>query len=224
MTNNNLTSRVLIGGLIVFLGIGFLIDQLFNVNFGAIFSKSWPLILVLLGVIVIIRNGRQYFVGGILLITGVVMEISILAGGRINLWDLWPLILIFLGFSMIFNRNYGKNYKSEDSADKIESVVMFWGEDKKLSSKNFSGGNITAIFGGVKLDLRECELAKDETVINITGLFGGIEVIAPEKCNVVIKGLGILGGFENRKKDTDTEKLPKLIIDGTAIFAGVEIS
>ncbi len=223
MNNSDFFTRLVIGGGIILLGIGFLLDQLFNVNFGVVFSKSWPLILVVLGLVVIIRSPKQLLVGGTILFAGVVMEISVLVGGRFNIWDLWPLILIFIGVSMIFNRNFISQAKMEEKDDRTDTTVLFWAFDKKITSENFKGGNVTAIFGGGKLDLSKCKISNDGATINITTIFGGVEIITPENCEVKVAGLGIFGGFEGKSKSQSVSTLPKLIIDGTAIFAGVEV-
>lgn len=223
MNNSDFTTRLIIGGGIILLGIGFLLDQLFNVNFGVVFSKGWPLILVVLGLVVIVRSPKQLLVGGTILMAGVVLEVSVLVGGRFNFWDLWPLILIFIGLSMIFNRNFISQSKIEEKEDRIDTTVLFWAFDKKIVSSNFKGGNITAIFGGGKLDLSKCEISKDGAAINITTIFGGVGIITPENCVVTVTGLGIFGGFEGKRNAQSDSTLPNLKIDGTAIFAGVEV-
>lgn len=51
-------SRNIIGGLIIALGIIFLIDSLFDFNFWNFIWKLWPVVLILLGIYILMNQGR----------------------------------------------------------------------------------------------------------------------------------------------------------------------
>ena len=70
----------------------------------------------------------------------------------------------------------------------IDDVSIFGGGTKIISSDNFKGGNITAIFGGSEINLTGCKLANGDQVIDVLMIFGGSTIIVPKEWNVVVKG------------------------------------
>jgi hypothetical protein len=99
--------------------------------------------------------------------------------------------------------------------------------EKRLNSREFRGGRLQAIFGGIELDLRDAEMIETEAVIHANAIFGGIELRVPETWFVAARGQGVFGGFSDSTRyspPSDPEKPKKtLIILGTALFGGVEI-
>lgn len=102
---------------------------------------------------------------------------------------------------------------------------MFSGFNVKNASQNFRGGNITAIFGGVVVDLREASILKEqEARIDVLIAFGGAEIFVPKGWNVIIKGIPIFGGWDNKtvNNNFDTNS-PTLKINSFVMFGGFEV-
>ena len=97
---------------------------------------------------------------------------------------------------------YDKN-KEKNSDDNY--FAAFSGQDVNLSNKKFNGSDVTACFGGIKLDLREAIIEKD-IVINASSIFGGINILVPEDVNVIVKSTSIFGGVTNKKENTNSKK------------------
>jgi len=57
---------------------------------------------------------------------------------------------------------------------------------------------VFALWGGVRLDLREAELLEGTTEIRINALMAGVEVIVPPDMDVEVDGWALLGGIEER--------------------------
>lgn len=87
--------------------------------------------------------------------------------------------------------------------------------------KSLKKANINAIFGAVKLDLRDAKLEK-ETIIGAVAIFGGIEILVPKDCVVKVKGTPIFGGISNEQKNNEEAK-KTIYIEGYAVFGGIEI-
>ena len=112
------------------------------------------------------------------------------------------------------------------NVDRLDDVSIFGGGHKYLSSDNFQGGNITAIFGGSEIDLTRCKLAPGNNVIEVVAIFGGTTIIIPKEWNVIIDVLPIFGSFSHkgmRWPGVTTDPENSLIIKGTMIFGGGEI-
>ena len=108
--------------------------------------------------------------------------------------------------------------KEKNSDDNY--FAAFSGQDVNLSNKKFNGSDVTACFGGIKLDLREAIIEKD-IVINASSIFGGINILVPEDVNVIVKSTSIFGGVTNKKENTNSKK--NIYINAMCMFGGVDI-
>ena len=88
--------------------------------------------------------------------------------------------------------------------------------------QEFKGADFTAVFGGVKCDLRNAIINSDQ-VINASSTFGGIDIFVPSNVQVKIKSTPIFGGVNDRASHTTNPEAPTLYINATCIFGGVEI-
>ena len=80
-----------------------------------------------------------------------------------------------------------------------------------------------AIFGAVRLDLRDVEWVDLHTVIQCKAVFGSIVVIVPPGVSVDCKGVGILGSFAKRNKIKASNSKYRLTIRGIAVFGSIEV-
>lgn len=222
MNQNNKTTKIFGGLILIFFGIAFLVDQYTVFSFGRIIGYLWPVILIVLGILILMRSSYANKGGWVLVALGTIFFIAQFLS--FSIWTLWPLILVFIGVSMLFgwNNKHGINSGSTStSEDKIDNTVIFWGLDKKINSQNFKGGEVVAIFGGVSLDLTNAKLAPDAK-LDVTAIFGGIELKVAPEMSVVNQGTGIFGGFVAKNSQT-ADASQKLIVTGEAIFGGVEV-
>ncbi|MFB6613416.1 DUF1707 domain-containing protein [Streptomyces sp. NPDC056367] len=81
-----------------------------------------------------------------------------------------------------------------------------------------------AFWGGGELDLREADFAQREVVINCIAVMGGIQVIVPPGVAVDLRGIGIMGGFDQRLgADPVDPDAPRVIVTGFAFWGGVDV-
>ncbi|NEY36133.1 DUF1707 domain-containing protein [Streptomyces sp. PRKS01-65] len=81
-----------------------------------------------------------------------------------------------------------------------------------------------AFWGGGEIDLREARFAEREVVINCVAVMGGMTVIVPPGVEVVVRGLGIMGGFDHREEGVPGDPgAPRVIITGFAFWGGVGV-
>ncbi len=102
-------------------------------------------------------------------------------------------------------------------------VVLFGGRNIHLSEE-FTGTEVTTVFGGYKLDLRDATLPRGRAVIDMNTVFGGAQVIVPEDWNVIVENRSIFGGFEDRTRHpAESVGINDVIFRGTTMFGGVQI-
>ncbi|MGW4347122.1 DUF1707 SHOCT-like domain-containing protein [Streptomyces sp. NPDC004690] len=81
-----------------------------------------------------------------------------------------------------------------------------------------------AFWGGGEIDLREANFADREVVINCVAIMGGVNVIVPPGVEVVVRGIGVMGGFDHREEGEPGEPgAPRVIITGFAFWGGVGV-
>ncbi|MFJ4004112.1 DUF1707 domain-containing protein [Streptomyces sp. NPDC090023] len=81
-----------------------------------------------------------------------------------------------------------------------------------------------AFMGGGEIDLREACFADREVEINCIAVMGGLEVIVPPGVEVVVRGIGIMGGFEHLAPEEPADPgAPRVIITGFAFWGGVGV-
>lgn len=208
------------GVLLIVFGIGFLLQQFNVLNFSIILSTWWPLIIIIIGLLQLISNPRIAFPGIILILVGV-----ILLGNQfvdVNLFTyLWPVIIICVGLIFIFPQKNSNKFKHTENT--IQNFSLFGGSNLLSTTQDFKGGEVTAIFGGAEIDLRNISII-DEAHLEIICIFGGVTIIVPDAFNVEVSGTPIFGGWENKVNSTihHSEK-PTLYINCYPIFGGVEI-
>ena len=81
-----------------------------------------------------------------------------------------------------------------------------------------------AIMGGCEIDLRQAAIAADEASIDTFAMWGGIKIKVPQTWNVILQGFPFLGGFDDKTVKPSDPSAKRLVIRGTAIMGGVEIT
>jgi uncharacterized protein DUF1707 len=80
-----------------------------------------------------------------------------------------------------------------------------------------------AFWGGGELDLREARFTEPQVTIRAFAVMGGINVIVPDDADVVVGGIGIMGGFDHRAAGEGAPEAPRIIIKGFAFCGGVGV-
>ncbi|MDH6626711.1 hypothetical protein M2271_004528 [Streptomyces sp. LBL] len=81
-----------------------------------------------------------------------------------------------------------------------------------------------AFWGGGEIDLREANFAAGEVEINCIAIMGGMQVIVPPGVEVVVRGIGVMGGFDHREEGVPGDPgAPRVIVTGFAFWGGVGV-
>jgi hypothetical protein len=85
--------------------------------------------------------------------------------------------------------------------------------------------NSFAFWGGGELDLREANFADREVVLNCVAIMGGLNVVVPPGVEVVVRGIGVMGGFDHSQEGVVGDPGgPRVIIQGFAFWGGVGVT
>ncbi|MEU6808311.1 DUF1707 domain-containing protein [Streptomyces sp. NPDC046831] len=79
-------------------------------------------------------------------------------------------------------------------------------------------------WGGGEIDLREAYFADREVEIECVAIMGGVQVIVEPGVEVVVRGIGVMGGFDHREEGVPGEPgAPRVIVTGFAFWGGVGV-
>lgn len=84
--------------------------------------------------------------------------------------------------------------------------------------------NCFAFWGGGTVDLRDASFADREVTINCVAIMGGVDIIVPPGVEVVVRGIGVMGGFDHREEGVPGDPgAPRVIVTGFAFWGGVGV-
>jgi predicted membrane protein len=218
MEQNHTQKRFLIGFVILAVGLGLLLSNLGILNYEIKrYVLRWEMILIGLGLIFIISHDSKV-PGIILLIIGGFLYLRDFFNFNFNFWQVfWPAMLILAGVLILFRKRIDPL---------IDEIAVFGGAEKTITSANFRGGKILAVFGGSSFNLARAKLAPGKNYIEVLAIFGGMKLVVPEDWNIRINAVSIFGGFSDKHRiqtyAADTTE-SELIIKGVVIFGGGEI-
>lgn len=142
------------------------------------------------------------------------------------LWKLFlPVLVICVGLKMLFSGLFGKKKAAPVEVEVHigsggANTAVFSGSEINYAGQEFTGTELTAIFGGIECDLRQAIIEKD-CRINVTSVFGGIDLYMPDNVNVKTNVTGIFGGADSRIPVRPGA--PTVHIEGACIFGGTDI-
>ena len=214
------------GLLVITLGVVFLLD-----NFGLVRTwqvvRFWPVILIAAGVKYLweARDRGAAVNGTLLAAAGGLLLLDNLYVIDVDLWDLWPLILVAIGFRMLSSAASVPDAADEspESNESTETCSAFLGSvERRNGSSDFRGGWASACMGGVNLDLTQADMAGDRAVLQVSVMMGGVEIRVPEDWTTELRVTPIMGGVEDKTRGPAVAT-KRLVLKGTVLMGGVEI-
>ena len=242
MNQHNNQSRVVLGAIIIVFGVLALIDNMhifesFNV------LSFWPTVFIVAGLLKIFQthNRGGFVVGAFLVAVGIFLTLEHLGLLYFHIHDWWPLFLIGAGVLVLSKgsdqNDLGRRIRENlgigraqgvggedgkaDGLSYMNVASVMSGSTRRNDTQDFRGGELTAVMGGMEIDLRQASMASEAT-INVFAIWGGIVIKVPADWSVVSRAIPILGGAVDQTIPPPfTGK--RLIIDGYVVMGGVEI-
>nr|WP_287936542.1 DUF5668 domain-containing protein [Algoriphagus sp.] len=213
------------GFIMLFIGTYFLLKREFDFDFG-IGQYIWPIGLIILGIYLITQKNR---------------ENKVLEDIRKNWESQRKTTSSFSSGSKLEDAKIVEegetksSFQSSDSAgftrttgtsfaDRLNIDAIFSGVNRKMMSKNFQGGKITAAFGGADLDLTQVDF-EGVVTIQVDIIFGGVKMIVPPHWDIRTEVTNIAAGLEDKRffRDGGVDPSKVVVLKGTILFGGLEI-
>ena len=221
---------ILLGVILIAVGALVLLDNLGLFPYRFDLGDWWPLILIFLGVVHIVDSRNVFDFSGLFLILlgGVFLmaELNVIHWG--DIWRWWPAVLILLGVSILFK---GKpemlpgsvRTATPRSEPTLHVRNMLAGSDRRVTSQEFKGGDVSNILGGTEIDLLEAKLAPGDWLLSVSTVLGGVDIRVPRDWRIEVQPTTMLGGIDDHTRQNADAAGGKLIIKASAMLGGIEI-
>jgi predicted membrane protein len=167
----------------------------------------------------------------------------------------WPIFIILLGVFFIFRpkksyrhhysryqKRYGRSYGNDvnnnsntsffadgtttnDMDNYLDATTFMGGIKKIVLSKNFKGGEISAVFGGAEINLTQADFEK-EIKLEVNAVFGGVKLIIPANWEIKSNATAVLGGIDDKRPIQNNPlsgPTKRILLEGNCVLGGIEI-
>lgn len=219
--------KLIFGVSLIAIGIAYTLDHLGYVDAHEL-VRFWPALLIFAGIGKLIDPGSSSsrFSGALLTGIGALFLADNLDLLRFDFEDLFPLVLVLIGLRLVWIGLWPRRPLAEaESVSTVDGMVLLGGSRRNNNSADFRGGDLMAVMGGFDIDLTRARIANGPAVIDVFAFWGGIDIRVPEDWTVTVRGIPLLGGFEDKTMRVPEGVTPRqeLIVKGLAIMGGIDI-
>lgn len=222
--NNNLW----VGLIVLIIGFGLLMDKM-NIFFLPSWLFSWPMILIVIGLIIGVKKRFADVSWLILVLIGSFFLVDDIHGFEYLRRYAVPLGIIIIGFFLVFRALSARsnrviatsdpyNRSTADRSNTARATAVF-----SSNERTGTGGedyiDLTAVFGGIKKRIysksfkggqftnifggTELDLSQADiegtVIVDGVQVFGGVELVVPGNWEVVSDVTSIFGGIEDKR-------------------------
>jgi hypothetical protein len=185
-------------------------------------GRWWPLLLIGVGIVKVRQNredGQRAAGVAFLMLGGLFLFTSVL-----SVRSAWPLLMVAFGAFLLWQGAEGPAAETMKVSDSpyLSEMVLIGVVKRGYRPLDFRGGSVTAVIGGVELDLRKANLTST-AYLDVVAFWGGIEIKVPEGWTVDARVVPLMGAFENKVDSPATPGGPRLVVRGHAIMGAVVI-
>jgi len=216
--------RLLFGSVLAAVGVLFFLDSADIVDAGDAIAAWWPAAIIALGLFHA-ASGRG-LTGGAMALMGIGAGLLGVTTGLFgdDAWSyVWPAALVLLGIWLIVG--WGRRLGSRPADDdEIDGIAVLGSALHTTRSKGFRRASLTAVLGGVTLDLDDALPIAGGAAISVTVIMGGVVILVPRGWVVEIRGLPLMGGWDDTTDRTAIGPgAPRLEIQALCALGGLEV-
>lgn len=219
--------NLLWGLLFVILGLIWGLNSLGITSINVFFDGWWTLFIIVPCFIGIFKdNNKTGSIIGLLIGISLLLAAQNIIAFEVVLKLAVPAIFVIIGLSIMFKDilqdKVNAKVKTLNKSGLEEYFATFGGQNINLPAEEFKGASLNAVFGGIKFDMGEAKINKEQ-IVNATAVFGGIGITVPNGVNVKVKSTPIFGGVGNKTNKVNEENAPTLYVNAFCLFGGVDI-
>lgn len=111
---------------------------------------------------------------------------------------------------------------SHTGIDGLHETAVFGNVRKILVTKNFSGGEVSAVFGSAEINLLQTDFQQPPH-LELNAVFGSIKLVVPSHWQVKFESNAVLGGIEDKRPRHTIYSDKVLYLEANAVFGGIQI-
>jgi hypothetical protein len=244
--SRSVAAQIVLGVLVITFGALFTLDNLGLVEAGQIL-RWWPIVPLAYGIARLtgFYCCRNLTVGLIFTLGGGLLLLHALDLLSIDPWELWPVVLIAVGASMV-SKAFRRAHAAEDTpagsapadpaapvpyfpgsrsegASATFSVFAVWGHTRRVVSGVFRRGDATAIMAGHDIDLREARMSGPTATLDVFSWWGSINLVVPQNWRVAVEAVPLMGTVEDSSWAPAGEAAGTLVIRGSVVMGSLVI-
>jgi predicted membrane protein len=211
-------SRIALALVLIAIGLVFSLDSTGVLGREGV-GRWWPLLLIGVGIIKVRqpREDGQRAAGMAFLLLGGLFQLTSLLVSASS----WALLMVAFGAFLLWQGVEGRQAEAVSESPYLDDMALIGHLRRSHHSVDFRGGSVTAVMGGVELDLRKATLTSGTAYLDVFAFWGGIEITVPAGSSVDARVVPVMGAFEN-KVDSPSGG-PRLVVRGHAIMGAVMI-
>ena len=191
-----------------------------------LFDGWWTLFIIVPSVIGLITDKNKTF-SLITLIIGCILLASNYADMKLVKALIFPAIVVVIGFGILFNNISSRKQNDEfiqssPGSTGYEEYSAAFAQQNLHFTDEFRGGKFTAVFGSIRVDLRQAVI-RENVNMTVSATFGGVEIFVPNYVKVVSKSNSIVGGTTDKSNKNLPADAPTIFINAQNTFGGTEI-
>lgn len=208
--------RAWIGMVLVALGVFGLLDAAGVLDAGVTIGRWWPVAVIGLGVAAVVTQRRLSVGPVVVTVVGLVLLAS--RQGWLVSSLIGPLVLVAVGLAVMAGVVRARRPDGP-------ALAVLGGSTTVNRAAHLRHAEVSAVFGGATLDLRQAHI-DGRASVDALALFGGVDVLVPKGWRVSLRGLPIFGGYDDKTVEQPDlpEDAPVLTVNATAVFGGVGVA
>lgn len=222
-----LTGRLIFGIIVLALGLTWTLENL-GFTDASLVLRWWPALLLTYGLVRFagLDGARRQTSGLIFMVLGGWLLARELGWVSFSIFKLWPVVMIIIGASLVWRSMRGPAPDAgPNSRSNYPRPFAFMGANTtNVESQTLEALEVTAVMGGVELDLHHARAERREVVAEVFAWWGGIEIAVPGDWEVISEVTPIMGGVENQSRlAPGVQPVTTLIVRGMVVMGGIEI-
>jgi len=215
--------RTLVGAALVAVGAVYLLDVAGVIQAGGVIERWWPVLFVALGLLQ--ACGERHFsaVAWVLIVGGLLLVAVTTGAFGKTAWSVtWPILVVLAGAWLL--SGWGRLRRGQIEDPEFSRLSLFNSMKVTSRSEGLRRAALTAVFGKLRLDLTGARLDPAGARVSATSVFGHIDVIVPQGWAVEVRGLPIVGAWDDTvsRRGVGPES-PRLDVHVLAVLGGVEV-
>lgn len=222
--------RIVLAVILLVVGISGLLNAIGYGVFPGGIGVWWPSILIILGLVQIVANGKEWRGGVVLLGLGAILQAWTLD----LLPDRWwvyaaPAALIALALLLLlppytrapsgWRETARTQWRAEHGG---QGDLAIFSDHQTRPEGEWRGGELTSVFGNLRADLTQVKLPPEGASMKATGVFGGVDVRVPPGWRVEMKGVPVFGRVRNETRPPPDG--PVLRVEAVGVFGHVDVA